>query len=73
MIMRVRALRKAAGMSQNQLAECMGVAQNCVSQWETETALPRTRQLPDLARALNCSIDEPFVPPEPVELRACVP
>ena len=73
MIMRVRALRKAAGMSQNQLAECMGVAQNCVSQWETETALPRTRQLPDLAKALNCSIDELFAQPEQVVLEACVP
>ena len=73
MLLRVKELRHAAGITQVQLGEAIGVAQNVVSQWETEVALPRVRQLPDLARALNCSIDELFVPPEPVELRACVP
>lgn len=73
MLLRVKELRHAAGITQVQLGEAIGVAQNVVSQWETEVALPRVRQLPDLARALNCSIDELFVPPEPVELRACAP
>ena len=66
MLLRVKELRHAAGMTQVQLGETIGVAQNVVSQWETEVALPRVRQLPDLAKALNCSIDELFVPPEPV-------
>lgn len=65
MLLRVKELRHAAGITQVQLGEAIGVAQNVVSQWETEVALPRVRQLPDLARALNCSIDELFVPPEP--------
>lgn len=65
MIMRIKELRKQANKTQMQLAVEMGVAQNCVSGWETEVALPRTRQLPDLAKALGCSIDELFVP-EPV-------
>ena len=73
MLLRVKELRHAAGITQVQLGEAIGVAQNVVSQWETEVALPRVRQLPDLARALNCSIDELFVPPEQVELRACAP
>lgn len=73
MLLRVKELRHAAGMTQVQLGETIGVAQNVVSQWETEVALPRVRQLPDLARALNCSIDELFAQPEPVELRACAP
>lgn len=66
MLLRVKELRHAAGMTQVQLGETIGVAQNVVSQWETEVALPRVRQLPDLARALNCSIDELFAQPEPV-------
>lgn len=65
MLLRVKELRHAAGMTQVQLGETIGVAQNVVSQWETEVALPRVRQLPDLARALNCSIDELFAQPEP--------
>lgn len=60
MLLRVKELRHAAGITQVQLGETIGVAQNVVSQWETEVALPRVRQLPDLARALNCSIDELF-------------
>lgn len=71
MLLRVKELRHATGITQVQLGEAIGVAQNVVSQWETEVALPRVRQLPDLARALNCSIDELFAQPEPVELRAC--
>lgn len=62
MVMRIKELRKQANKTQMQLAAEMGVAQNCVSGWETGVALPRTRQLPDLARVLGCSIDELFVP-----------
>lgn len=62
MLLRVKELRHAAGITQVQLGEAIGVSQSVVSQWETEVALPRVRQLPDLARALNCSIDELFVP-----------
>ncbi len=47
-------------MSQLQLAADMGVSQNCVSQWETEVALPRTRQLPQLAQVLGVEIGDLF-------------
>lgn len=73
MYMRIKELRTAEGISQQALAVDCGVSQAVVSQWENGIVLPRTRQLPDLARALNCSIDELFAQPEPVELRACVP
>lgn len=62
MVMRIKELRKQANKTQMQLAAEMQVTQNCVSGWETGVALPRTRQLPDLARVLGCSIDELFVP-----------
>lgn len=60
MIMRIRELRHAADMTQNQLADNMGVTQNAVSNWENEVSLPRARQLPELAKLLGCSIDELF-------------
>ncbi|MDO5411903.1 MAG: helix-turn-helix transcriptional regulator [bacterium] len=62
MVMRIKELRKQANKTQMQLAAEMQVTQNCVSGWETGVALPRTRQLPDLARVLGCTIDELFVP-----------
>lgn len=62
MILRIRELREAAGIQQKQLAERMGVLPTVISNWESETALPRTRQLPALAAALNCTINDLFVP-----------
>ncbi len=70
MVMRIKELRCAANMTQAELSAAMGVARNGISQWETEVALPRTRQLPQLAQVLGCSIDELFVPdlqPRPTE------
>ena len=60
MIMRIRELLELAGITQQQVADSMGVLQSAVSNWESEVALPRARQLPLLARVLGCSIDELF-------------
>ena len=62
MIMRIKKLREKAGLQQKQLAESMGVLTSAVSNWESEVALPRARQLPLLAHVLDCSIDELFEP-----------
>ena len=58
MIMRIRELREAANLTQKQVADSMGVLTSAVSNWESEVALPRARQLPQLARVLGCSIDD---------------
>ena len=62
MVMKIRDLREQAGITQTELAVRMGTNQNTVSTWETETALPRTRQLPFLARVLGVSIEDLFLP-----------
>lgn len=64
MIMRIKELRVAAGITQGELAIGMSVNQNTISQWEHEVVLPRTRQLPDLARLLSVSINELFAETE---------
>lgn len=63
MIMRIKALRKASGLTQTQLATKLGLSQNSLSQWETEVVLPRARDLPRLAEVLGCTIDELFESP----------
>lgn len=60
MVMRIKTLRKAAGLTQTQLATKLGLSQNSLSQWETEVVLPRTRNIPQLAEVLGCTIDELF-------------
>lgn len=59
-ILRIKELREAAGLSQPQLADAMGVAQSAVSSWEAGTYLPRVRQLPLLAGVLDCDYNELF-------------
>lgn len=55
--MKIRELRIAAGMTQQELASRMAVNQTAVSQWERNAVLPSSDRLPDLADALNCTID----------------
>ena len=66
MVLRIKELREAAGLSQVQLADSMGVAQSAVSSWETEVFLPRTRQLPLLAQVLGCEYNDLFAEPPTV-------
>lgn len=54
----LRNRRRAVGLSQVELAALIGVAQSAVSEWESGKKLPRAAQLPALAAALHCSIDE---------------
>lgn len=68
MLLKIESLRKAAGLTQGQLAAQMGVAQNCVSSWEHEVILPRTRDLPRLAQCLGCQIGDLFVEDEEEEV-----
>ena len=55
--------RKAAKMSQNELAVLLGVGQSAVAAWETGVAYPTADKLPIIAKALGCTIDDLFVPP----------
>lgn len=60
MLLRIKELRLKAGFSQDQLAAKVDVNQTAVSQWEREAALPSCEKLPELASALDCTIDELF-------------
>lgn len=64
MVMRIKELRLHAGISQHEMACSLGVLQTAVCNWETEVALPRTRQLPALAKLLGCTISDLFAEPE---------
>lgn len=61
MVLKIRERRESLGLAQGPCAAAMGVSQSVLSMWETESALPRTRDLPLIARVLECSISELFV------------
>lgn len=62
--------RRRAGLSQEQLADRLGVSRQAVSKWETGEAMPDATKLAPLAKALGVSVDwllseddEQFSPP----------
>ena len=55
-------LRKAAGLTQQQLADHMGVSRSTVAMWETGENAPSSKYLLELAKALSCSLDEILKP-----------
>lgn len=59
--------RKAAGMTQAQVAEALGVERATVGMWETGTSWPLALMLPALAGLLCCSIDDLYREPEEKE------
>ncbi|MBO5092617.1 MAG: helix-turn-helix domain-containing protein [Clostridia bacterium] len=52
--------RKQKGLTQEKLAEIMGVSYQAVSKWENEKSLPDVYVLPLLAKTFGCSIDALF-------------
>lgn len=54
----LKSRRLALGLSQVALADMLGTVQSAVSAWESGEKLPRASQLPALAKALQCSIDD---------------
>lgn len=70
---KIQCARRRAGLSQEQLAEQLGISRQAVSKWETGEAMPDATKLAPLASALGVSIDwllsedEPQFASEPEE------
>lgn len=61
---RISALRRERGYTGETLAERLQVSPQAVSKWENAKCLPETAVLPELAEALDCSIDSLLCPRE---------
>lgn len=57
-LLHIREIRTGCGMTQQQLAEKLGVGRSAIANWEVERSLPNADKLPYLADALGCTIDE---------------
>lgn len=55
---RIRELRKEQKMSQQELAVKLGVERSTIAKWETDIHSPRTDKLRQIAKVLDCSLDE---------------
>lgn len=51
-------LRKNNNMSQEQLADKLGVSRQAVSKWESGSSIPDMEKMMQLCKILNCSLDD---------------
>ena len=56
--MNIKKAREKVGLTQQELANELGVVQSTVAMWETQNSLPRADKLPMLAKILGCTIEE---------------
>ena len=54
---KIRTLRKEAGLSQETLAEQLGVSRQAVSKWENDSGMPETEKLINMAKLFDTSLD----------------
>ena len=57
---RIKALRKRDGVTQEKLADALGVTPQAVSKWESETGYPDLEYLMPIANFFNITLDELF-------------
>lgn len=55
---RLKSIRKQAGMSQEQLAEKLGVSRQAVTKWETDAGIPDIENIMAISALFDISIDE---------------
>ena len=51
-------LRRERGMSQEKLAEEMGVSRQAISKWESGAAMPEIERLEDLSRLFGVTMEQ---------------
>ena len=56
--------RRAAGLTQQELADALGISRSLVAMIETGQAWPSAAFLPAMAEVLGCSIDELYQAPD---------
>lgn len=57
---RIAAFRKERGLTQDQLAEQLGISPQAVSKWETDLSCPDIGIIPQLAEILEVNLDDLF-------------
>ncbi|MDO4351305.1 MAG: helix-turn-helix transcriptional regulator [Eubacteriales bacterium] len=65
----IRANRIRRRLTQERLAESLGVTAQAVSKWESGASLPHISLLPELAAVLDVNIDELFEASEETQLK----
>ena len=65
-------LRKNSGMTQEQLAETLGVSSQTISKWENEVTMPDIMLLPVIAGCFDITVDELYYGRKPTKNRQAI-
>lgn len=57
---KIKNYRNHLGLTQQEVADVLGVTQKAVAKWECGKGMPRAEMLPKLAKVLGCTIDDLF-------------
>ena len=60
----IKEKRQQLGLKQKELAEMLNVTAPTLANWETGVAEPRAKDLPGIAKALNCRHIDDLYPEE---------
>lgn len=55
---KLKSMRKQSGMSQEKLAEKIGVSRQAITKWENNTGIPDIENMLALSSLFNVSVDE---------------
>lgn len=55
---KLKTIRKQLGMSQEQLADKLGVSRQAITKWETNIGIPDIENLIAISKLFNMTIDE---------------
>ena len=55
---KLSSLRRKAGLTQNEVAEALGVTPQAVSKWESDSSCPDIFTLPKLANLYGTTVDD---------------
>lgn len=56
--MSLKAQRKKAKLSQQELGNKLGISDAAVAQWESGKTMPTAKRLIEMANLFNCTVDE---------------
>lgn len=54
----IKAIRLNKKVTQNEIAKRLEIDRSAVAKWESGESLPRADKLPELAKILNCTVDD---------------
>lgn len=57
-MLNIRTIRKSRGLTQTQLAKCVGVRGSTVSNWELGIRQPSICMVQNVANVLHCTVDD---------------